>query len=202
MGPRSLARVAGDFIAAVQLVAEVPEGHFVDPRALRTNLIRELDRLAKHPLAQELDPQELDHARFALVAWADEKLLRAPWSGREEWSHDLLQLALYRTNRAGDEFYERLGLLHEGDRAVQVLDPGVRAEAGDDQRAARAAQATGVLQAPAQRQAHAGPRGGPGHGQPDFFDELDILAIGNPVHVAAQDVQNVNTHAYYGCTHA
>jgi type IV/VI secretion system ImpK/VasF family protein len=118
---QSLARVAGDFIASVLLVAEAPSGHFVDPAALRAQLVRQLSALEKHPVAQALDSQEVDDARFALVAWADEKLLRASWSGQTEWAQELLQVSLYRTNRAGDEFYQRLTRLRPDQHAARLV---------------------------------------------------------------------------------
>jgi type VI secretion system protein ImpK len=34
--------------------------------------------------------------------------LRTPWTGHDDWAREPLQLQLYRTNKAGDEFYEHL----------------------------------------------------------------------------------------------
>ncbi len=79
--------------------------------ALRSHLLGLLDGFAKHPDAHGLPPDEVEEARFALVAWIDEMLLRSDWSGREEWLREPLQLQLFRTNRAGDEFYEHLARL-------------------------------------------------------------------------------------------
>ena len=111
MAAASLGRAAGDFFARVLLVHETPGAIHVDASQLRAQLLGDLAALEAHPLAQRLDPQQLDDARFALVVWADELLLKTPWPGRDAWAHDLLQMRLYRTNRGGDEFYDRLARL-------------------------------------------------------------------------------------------
>lgn len=111
MAERSLGRLAGDFIGFVLLFQEAPEAHRPAVPALRAHLLGLLDGFAKHPEAQAFPPDEVEEARFALTAFADEMILRTEWAGREEWLRDLLQLHLYRTNRAGDEFYDHLNRL-------------------------------------------------------------------------------------------
>ena len=108
MADRSLGRLAGDFLGFVLLFQEAPDAHRPAVAALRTHLLGLLDGFSKHPEAQGLPAEEVEEARFALVAFADEMILRTEWEGREEWLRELLQLHLYRTNRAGDEFYEHL----------------------------------------------------------------------------------------------
>lgn len=124
MAETTLDRLAGDFFAAVLLVADAPPGRGVTPAALRGQLIGLLDAFSRHPLAQASDPHELESARFALVVWADEALLRSHWEGRDDWAHELLQHQLFRTNRGGDEFYERLARLRpdqSGARRIFLL---------------------------------------------------------------------------------
>jgi type IV/VI secretion system ImpK/VasF family protein len=67
-----------------------------------------LDGIAKQHDGLRVPQDELDEARFALVAWIDEMILRSNWAGRDEWLRDLLQIQMFRTNRAGEEFYEHL----------------------------------------------------------------------------------------------
>jgi len=117
----SLGRVAGDFFASVMLVAEAGEAGQVDPATLRGQLVTELDALAKHPAATALEPMELEDARFALAAWADELLARSAWPSAAVWASDLLQTRLFRTNRGGDEFYERLARLRPDQNAARQI---------------------------------------------------------------------------------
>lgn len=117
----SLGRIAGDFFASVMLVAEAGEAGQTDPATLRGQLVTQLDAVSKHPVATALEPMELEDARFALAAWADELLVRSAWSGADVWAADLLQTRLFRTNRGGDEFYERLGRLRPDQNAARQI---------------------------------------------------------------------------------
>lgn len=107
----SLGRIAGDFIGYVLLFREAAEAQRPSVPALRNHLLGLLDGVAKDPQTLQLPPDEVEEARFALVAWADETILVSSWSGREEWLREPLQLQLFRTNRAGDEFYDHLAAL-------------------------------------------------------------------------------------------
>jgi type VI secretion system protein ImpK len=106
----TLGRVASDFIASAVLFREAPDEMRTDLPALRSHLLALLDAFARHPTAQDV-PEEIDEARFALVALADEMIIVSDWSQREQWRGDSLQLQLFQTNRAGDEFYDRLAAL-------------------------------------------------------------------------------------------
>jgi type IV/VI secretion system ImpK/VasF family protein len=107
----TLGRAAGDLIAYVQLFQQAPPEARPDPATLRNQILGLLDAFARDPTAQSAPPVDLEEARFALVAWADESILRTDWSGRQQWLGEPLQLQLFRTNRAGDEFFERLARL-------------------------------------------------------------------------------------------
>lgn len=107
----SLGRVAGDFFAYVQLFQQAPAGERPDAASLRNQLIGLLEGFAKHPIAQTASAVDVEEARFALVAWADEMILRTDWPGHSQWLQDPLQLQLFHTNRGGDEFFERLARL-------------------------------------------------------------------------------------------
>ncbi len=111
MSQAGLARIAGDFVATVLLFESAPEAQRPDSGVLRSRLLGALDQIAKHPGMQAVPADEFEEARFALVVWADEVVLRSEWSGREDWFRDPMQLQLFRTNRGGNEFYERLEAL-------------------------------------------------------------------------------------------
>lgn len=115
------ARAAGEFFAAVMLAAESSQVQPCDPGALRQQLTAALQSFATHPASRRLEAAELENARFALVAWADETLLRSDWSGREQWAQDLMQMELFRTNRAGNQFYEHLARLRPDQNAVREI---------------------------------------------------------------------------------
>ncbi len=108
---RRLTRAARELIAFVSAFGARDAGRELAAGALRNHLLTLLDRFAKSPEAADARADELDEARFALVAWLDEVILRSDWAGRDEWAAEPLQLRLFRTNRAGNEFYDHLRAL-------------------------------------------------------------------------------------------
>ena len=106
-----LGRIACDFVSSVVLFQSAPDGVRPAPAALRSQLVAELERFASEAAAAGIDPAQTEAARFALVAFADELVLLTPWSGHDAWAQDSLQQQLFRTQRAGNEFYERLASL-------------------------------------------------------------------------------------------
>jgi type IV/VI secretion system ImpK/VasF family protein len=117
----NLGRVAGDFFATVLLASDSSQGGGADPASRRAPLVSLLEAISHHPLALALEPQELEDSRFALVAWADETLIKGSWPGGNEWSQELLQFQLFRTMRGGDEFYDRLARLRPDQNAARGI---------------------------------------------------------------------------------
>jgi type VI secretion system protein ImpK len=103
------------------LAAESGQVQPSDPAALRQQLMTALQSFATHPATRQLGADEIEDARFALVAWADETLLRSQWPGREQWAQSLMQLELFRTNRGGNEFYEHLARLRPDQSSVREI---------------------------------------------------------------------------------
>lgn len=46
-------------------------------------------------------------AKYAIVAWIDEMLVDSPWSGREWWSNNVLEVELFNTRLCYERFYLR-----------------------------------------------------------------------------------------------
>ncbi len=106
-----LGRLASAVMGYVLLFAESSNEQRPTVPALRSHLFGLLDGFSKHPSVQRFAPDEVEEARFALVAWADEVILTSDWPGRDEWLREPLQLSLFRTNRAGNEFFDHLARL-------------------------------------------------------------------------------------------
>ena len=111
MARSTLGRAAGDFFAYVQLFQQAPPDQHRDAASLRVQLLSLLEGFAHHPAVASVSAVEREEARFALVAFADEMILRSDWPRRGDWQAEPLQLQLFRTNRGGDEFFERLARL-------------------------------------------------------------------------------------------
>ncbi len=105
-------------VTAVQLTSESSLAASGD---LRQRLIGSLDRMVSDGRRMGIADGDLAEARYALVAFIDEQIMRSDWAGRAEWMARPLQLELYRENTAGENFFLRLrSLLRAGDRPVAV----------------------------------------------------------------------------------
>jgi type VI secretion system protein ImpK len=88
---------------------------------LRQRLIGARERMVNDGRRMGIADADLAEARYALVAFIDEQVMRSDWAGRAEWMSRPLQLDLYRENTAGENFFVRLrALLRAGDRPVAV----------------------------------------------------------------------------------
>jgi type VI secretion system protein ImpK len=162
---------ANVLVTAVQLTTDSSPSAAPD---LRQRLIGSLERMVSDGRRIGIADSDLAEARYALVAFIDEQIMRSDWPGRTEWMTRPLQLELYRENTAGENFFVRLrALLRGGDRPVAVEIyylclvlgfQGAYRDGGEPQalekftRAARA-ELRKVLPDPAKVSPHAKPQG-------------------------------------------
>jgi type VI secretion system protein ImpK len=105
-------------VQAVQLTAGAA---LPSSSELRQRLMGLLERMVTEGRRAGVADADLAEARYALVAFVDEQVMRSDWQGRAEWMSHPLQLELYRENTAGENFFVRLrSLLRGGNRAVAV----------------------------------------------------------------------------------
>jgi type VI secretion system protein ImpK len=131
-------RIASGFFSEVLQLQEVSERARTDVRALRETLLERLHELRAALRAAGVAEAEIEDVCFALVAWADEAVASSALSGAESWRREPLQLLLFDTARAGNEFYERLARLGPGeDHAREIfffcLSLGFQGELGEDE---------------------------------------------------------------------
>ena len=66
--------------------------------------------------------KDFQDAGFAVVAWADEMVLKhTTWKHHHDWNTHPLQLEYYQTRNAGEEFFERLNQLGAAQQAVREV---------------------------------------------------------------------------------
>ena len=88
---------------------------------LRTRAIGMLDGMVNEGRTAGLPDAELAEARYALVAFLDEQVLKSTWFGRTEWMNQPLQLISYREYTAGENFFVRLrSHLQSGARPLAI----------------------------------------------------------------------------------
>lgn len=88
---------------------------------LRSRATHLLDGMVSQGRSAGLPDADLAEARYALVAFIDEQVLKSTWVGRSEWMNQPLQLTLYREYTAGENFFNRLrALLQMGGRPMSL----------------------------------------------------------------------------------
>jgi type VI secretion system protein ImpK len=88
---------------------------------LRQRAVGTLDGMVAQGRAAGLSEADLAEARYALVAFIDEQVLKSSWPGRTEWMSQPLQLLLYREYAAGENFFARMrSLITSGSRPVAL----------------------------------------------------------------------------------
>jgi type VI secretion system protein ImpK len=85
------------------------------PEALRQEMLGGLRDMVSRCRAAGIADTDTAEARYALVAFIDERVLKSNWLGRAEWMSNPLQLQLYREYTAGENFFVRMrALLNRG----------------------------------------------------------------------------------------
>ena len=103
-------------LAAIRTVQD-PAMSVPSARALLVERIRAMRSAAERG---GLPTRDVDDAAYALVALADEVMLRRPGS-RDAWLEGLLQLALFGENTAGEGVFARLARLRREPTRARVL---------------------------------------------------------------------------------
>jgi type VI secretion system protein ImpK len=134
------------------LALELPRAQLPATAELRQRILAVLDRMVAKARAEGMPDPDIQEARYAIVAFIDEQILKSQWPGRTEWMNEPLQLILYREFKAGEKFFARLkALLQAGNRplALEVyylcLSLGFRGSASADAPPSHLAEARGEL---------------------------------------------------------
>jgi type VI secretion system protein ImpK len=82
---------------------------------LRQEMLNALRDMVLRCRAAGIPDADTAEARYAIVAFIDERVLQSNWLGRAEWMSSPLQLQLYREYAAGENFFARMrALLNRG----------------------------------------------------------------------------------------
>lgn len=105
------------------LAAKLPQtANLPSPAELRQRIFTALDAVVGRGRAAGLPDADLAEARYALVAFVDEQVLKSNWPGRGEWMGHPLQLELYREYTAGENFFNRMRILMQQGGASLALE--------------------------------------------------------------------------------
>ncbi len=91
--------------------------------ALRKQIYDLLDQCEEAAKEAGIPSEDIEEAKFAIVAFIDETILSSDWAGTDEWMKTPIQLELYDQFDAGEVFFDRLEeLQEEPEYNAQVLE--------------------------------------------------------------------------------
>ncbi|OGU71385.1 MAG: hypothetical protein A2V93_07775 [Ignavibacteria bacterium RBG_16_34_14] len=84
-----------------------------DPSTLKTKVVDLFDGFEQNARSAGIDNEKIKQAKFALVAFLDETIISSNWQRKDEWLTEPLQIKLFDTFNAGEEFFTNLHNLRQ-----------------------------------------------------------------------------------------
>ncbi|GJM44549.1 MAG: hypothetical protein DHS20C21_13910 [Gemmatimonadota bacterium] len=107
---------------SLTLSLRASSGYGSEPE-LRAKIGEYLDRIDQQGQRVGIPREDLEAAKFPLVAFIDETILNSNWEGRELWRERPLQLDRYGETVAGERFFERLDKLRaQGSAKAELME--------------------------------------------------------------------------------
>ena len=117
----SLADLFNDAFSLILQLRQLRD--FGDPGELRRQMKSLFVSAESRARRLDVNPRDVEDAKYAVVAFLDEVVLNSDWSYRDDWSSQPLQLEYFGTNLAGEEFFTRLdGLMKEQPGRGELLE--------------------------------------------------------------------------------
>jgi len=107
--PQNGRRLAEYFTPCFMLILQLQSAKNPgQPGALRQRIKKFLVKVEQACAAAGYREKEIGKALFALVAFLDETLISGNWPHQKTWRENPLQIELYKSYNAGEEFFNRL----------------------------------------------------------------------------------------------
>jgi len=117
----SLLELTSDVFAMILTLRKA--GDLGNEESLRQRITTFLSNFEREALDLGMIREDLDKARFALVAFIDETILDSNWNQREIWRDRPLQLEMFGERRAGARFFDELNYLRgQGEAKREVVE--------------------------------------------------------------------------------
>jgi type VI secretion system protein ImpK len=106
-----------------QLILRLKAGLLPPSNELRPSIAPMLKRVEEHGAQRGYTAEQVQNAKFALTAFADETVLAGGFPLREQWERYPLQLEYFGEALAGTKFFDRLdGLLKQIEAQADVVE--------------------------------------------------------------------------------
>lgn len=121
-GKARLVDLCSDWLSMVVALRHAPDPN-LDANVIRNRALELKARLEQEGTRSGINAVDVEMASFALIAFLDETAIRAGGALRDQWFQRPMQLELYGTNRAGEEFFQRLdGLRRDRQNRIEALE--------------------------------------------------------------------------------
>ncbi|MFZ2865153.1 MAG: type IVB secretion system protein IcmH/DotU [Ignavibacteriaceae bacterium] len=80
---------------------------------LKSHVLEMFERFESNARKIGVDNERIRHSKFALVALLDETIISSEWSEKNEWLTEPLQIKLFDTFNAGEEFFTYMSELRQ-----------------------------------------------------------------------------------------
>jgi type VI secretion system protein ImpK len=87
--------------------------NYGNPELLKTRVTEMFERFERESRSAGIDNEKITKSKFALVAFLDETIISSTWNQKEVWLSDPLQIRMFDTFNAGEEFFTFLGELRQ-----------------------------------------------------------------------------------------
>jgi type VI secretion system protein ImpK len=81
--------------------------------ALKKSCTELFERFETEARSNAIDNEKITMAKFALVAFLDETIISSSWNQKEQWLSEPMQIMLFDTFNAGEEFFTHLNTLRQ-----------------------------------------------------------------------------------------
>lgn len=106
MTPKFALAVDPIFLYVLEVLDRIGRSEAIGVEQVRDQIENRF-READAQLSEKQHHQGWELAKYALVAWIDDVLIEAPWSGRDWWENNSLEFAYFNTRDRATEFFKR-----------------------------------------------------------------------------------------------
>jgi type VI secretion system protein ImpK len=120
-GKKPLSDIASECLMLILQLRSTNQ--FGNPETLKSRVNDMFDRFEREGRSAGIDNEKIKEAKFALVAFLDETIISSQWNQKAAWLSDPLQIQMFDTFNAGEEFFSHLeGLRQRSSSNKDVLE--------------------------------------------------------------------------------
>ena len=106
---KKLADIASDCLILILQLRSTD--NYGEPAVLKNHIIEMFDKFEHEARSAGIDNEKIVSVKFALIAFLDETIISSSWTKKNSWLSEPLQLKLFETFNAGEEFFDNLDKL-------------------------------------------------------------------------------------------